>query len=95
MTNCDILIDDVYAKYLRKHNEKKNLVTIVAAKKNMQLSYGIMTVDGNGELVDMEEKPKYSFLTNTGFYIIEPEFLDIKSVELILKVCLVLLCQKK
>ena len=76
VTNCDILIDDVYDKYLRKHKEKKNLVTIVAAKKNMQLSYGIMTVDENGELVDMEEKPKYSFLTNTGFYIIEPEFLD-------------------
>ncbi len=76
VTNCDILIDDVYEKYLKEHKEKKNIVTIVAAKKNMQLPYGIMNVDENDELLEMEEKPKYSFLTNTGFYIIEPEFLE-------------------
>ena len=76
VTNCDILIEDVYEKYLKEHKEKKNLVTIVAVKKNMQLPYGIMNVDKNGELLEMEEKPKYSFLTNTGFYIIEPEFLS-------------------
>lgn len=76
VTNCDILIDDVYEKYLREHKEKKNLVTVVAAKKNMQLAYGIMNVDKDGELLEMEEKPKYSFLTNTGFYILEPELLD-------------------
>lgn len=76
VTNCDILIDDVYEKYLKEHKEKNNLVTIVAAKKNMQLPYGIMNVDEDGQLLEIEEKPKYSFLTNTGFYIIEPEFLD-------------------
>ena len=76
LTNCDILIEDVYDKYLREHKNKKNLVTVVAAKKEMQLPYGIMDVDEKGELLRMEEKPKYSFLTNTGFYIIEPEFLE-------------------
>lgn len=75
VTNCDILIEDEYKKYLQEHRDKKNIVTVVAVKKNMQLSYGIMNVDENGELIAMEEKPKYSFLTNTGFYIIEPEFL--------------------
>ena len=66
VTNCDILIDDIYEKYLKEHKEKKNIVTIVAAKKKMQLPYGIMNVDENDELLEMEEKPKYSFLTNTG-----------------------------
>ena len=59
-----------------EHKKKKNLITIVAAKKKMQLPYGIMNIDKNGELLSMEEKPKYSFLTNTGFYIIEPEFIE-------------------
>ena len=76
VTNCDILIEDIYEKYLQEHKKKKNLITVVAAKKEMQLPYGIMNIDENGELLSMEEKPKYSFLTNTGFYIIEPEFLD-------------------
>lgn len=77
LTNCDILIEDVYDKYLKEHKNKKNLVTVVAAKKEMQLPYGIMNVDERGELLGIEEKPKYSFLTNTGFYIIEPEFLKV------------------
>lgn len=76
VTNCDIIIEDTYAEFLKEHKEKKNLITVVAAKKKMQLPYGIMNIDENGELLSMEEKPRYSFLTNTGFYIIEPEFLD-------------------
>ena len=76
ITNCDILIEDIYEKFLKEHKEKKNLITIVAAKKKMQLPYGIMNIGENGEFLGMQEKPKYSFLTNTGFYIIEPEFLN-------------------
>lgn len=76
VTNCDIIIEDIYHKYLKEHKEKGNLITIVAVKKNMQLPYGIMNIDENGKLLGMEEKPRYSFLTNTGFYIIEPEALN-------------------
>ena len=29
-----------------------------------------------GDIADMIEKPEYSFLTNTGFYLVEPEVLE-------------------
>lgn len=77
MTNCDVLIEDTYAKYLKKHKGQENLVTIVGAKKNLQLAYGVMHVNEAGTVLGMDEKPQYSFLTNTGFYIIEPEFLKL------------------
>lgn len=76
MTNCDVLIEDFYSKYLEMHKKQENLVTIIGAKKQLQLTYGIMHINEEGTILKMEEKPQYSFLTNTGFYIIEPKFLE-------------------
>lgn len=77
MTNCDILIDDSYYKYVEEHKKHGNLVTVVTVKKVIQLPYGVVHSDENGNIVCMEEKPQYTFLTNTGFYIIEPEFVEL------------------
>jgi NDP-sugar pyrophosphorylase family protein len=33
-------------------------------------------MDGTKRVKEIHEKPSYSFLTNTGFYIISPAFLD-------------------
>lgn len=75
LTNCDILIDTDYKKILDQHCKKKNILTMVCAKKTVQIPYGTVEVDENGNIVQLLEKPKYNILTNTGFYVIEPEFL--------------------
>ncbi len=77
MTNCDILIDESYKQFVNHHKASENIITLVGAKKCMQLPYGIMNLDLDGNIISMEEKPKYEFVTNTGFYIIEPKFLDL------------------
>lgn len=77
MTNCDILIEADYAKILQYHQEKKNLITIVCAVKKMVIPYGTIITDENDRIVEMKEKPELSFVTNTGFYILEPEFLEL------------------
>lgn len=77
MTNCDILIEADYAKILQYHQKKKNLVTIVCAVKKMVIPYGTVMTDENDQIVEMKEKPELSFVTNTGFYILEPEFLEL------------------
>lgn len=76
MTNCDILLDDSYKQYVVRHKECGNIITVVGAKKVIQLPYGVINVDENGNIINMEEKPQYTFLTNTGFYIMEPKILD-------------------
>ncbi len=76
MTNCDILIEDDYAKILEYHKESNNIITMVCAEKNMMIPYGVVELEPDGSVKKIKEKPEYCFLTNTGFYIIEPEFLD-------------------
>ena len=76
MTNCDILIEEDYAKILNYHKDNRNIITMVCAEKNMLIPYGTVEVAENGQAVSLKEKPSLSFITNTGFYVIEPEFLD-------------------
>lgn len=75
MTNCDILIDEDYGKILEYHRNNNNIVTMVCAEKNILIPYGIVEVCENTRVVELKEKPELSFLTNTGLYILEPEFL--------------------
>lgn len=76
MTNCDILIEEDYAKILEYHQNNHNIITMVCAEKNMVIPYGTVEVAKDGKAVALKEKPSLSFITNTGFYVIEPEFLD-------------------
>lgn len=76
MTNCDILIEEDYAKILEYHQDKHNIITMVCAEKNMVIPYGTVEVSDDGKVSALKEKPSLSFITNTGFYVIEPEFLD-------------------
>lgn len=77
MTNCDILIQDDYFKIYDKHKKQNNIITIVCAKKRIILPYGVVKSDKEGKLLGLEEKPQYDLITNTGFYVIEPEFLEL------------------
>lgn len=76
LTNCDIIINHNYAKILEKHNQMKNLLTIVCAEKNQVLPYGIINTYEDGFVKSLEEKPNFSFTVNTGVYIIEPKIFD-------------------
>lgn len=76
MSNCDILIEDNYEKILEYHKKNHNIVTMVCAIKNMVLPYGTVDVTKGGQAINLREKPEISFITNTGFYILEPEFLE-------------------
>ena len=76
MTNCDILIEEDYAKILEYHKANKNIITMVCAEKNMVIPYGTVEVSTEGRALALKEKPSLSFVTNTGFYVIEPEFLN-------------------
>lgn len=76
MTNCDILIEADYAKILDYHVSNNNIITMVCAEKDMIIPYGTVKMNEDGRVVALEEKPSLSFITNTGFYVIEPEFLE-------------------
>ncbi|OLN33519.1 D-glycero-D-manno-heptose 1-phosphate guanosyltransferase [Desulfosporosinus metallidurans] len=76
LTNCDVLIRANYKEIYDFHKQNGNMITIVAAYKHFTIPYGIINLDSNGEIDTMLEKPEYSFLTNTGFYVVEPDVVD-------------------
>lgn len=49
---------------------------MVVAAKNMGLPYGVVDLDKQGNLQTIREKPEYSFLVNTGIYVLETEVMD-------------------
>lgn len=73
VSNCDILVDTDYGYLYNYHKEKRNKITVVCAMKNIVMPYGVMLLDENECIKDIEEKPTQSFLTNTGFYLLEPD----------------------
>ncbi len=76
MTNCDIIVEADYNDILEYHKEHKTLVTLVCAKKKVQIPYGTVEINDKNEVQLIKEKPEYTFLTNTGLYVLEPEFLE-------------------
>lgn len=76
MVNCDILVDDDYYEILKHHRDSKAIATMVCALRNYSVPYGTVQLDDTGNVSYLEEKPRYSFLVNTGMYVIEPELLE-------------------
>lgn len=76
LTNCDVLIRANYKEIYDFHKQNGNMITIVAAYKHLTIPYGIINMVSNGEIASMIEKPEYSFLTNTGFYVVEAEVIN-------------------
>lgn len=76
VSNCDILIEADYEQILKHHKNSGNKVTVVASVKNFTIPYGVFKLNENGNIHEIQEKPQYTYLINTGMYVIEPEVLD-------------------
>ena len=74
--NCDALLTSNYGSMVKFHKENGNIITMVCAYKNIDIPYGIVEMGVNGAIEGMKEKPRISFLTNTGIYIVEPEVME-------------------
>lgn len=75
LSNCDILIRDDLACAYSTHKEQGNAITFICAMTNVQIPYGVIETDEAGAVASMQEKPEFSFLVNTGVYIVEPDVL--------------------
>lgn len=76
LSNCDILILADIAEIVKHHKESGNKATIVCSLKNFEIPYGVVHFSEGGEIESMEEKPKMSYFTNTGYYILDKEVFE-------------------
>ena len=76
LSNCDILIDTNYEEIISNHRKKKNKISFVCSMKDIVIPYGVVKTSDDGYITGITEKPDYSFLVNTGLYVMEPEVID-------------------
>jgi len=75
--NCDTIVNVNCSAIYEQHVERGNDITIVASMKDYELPYGICTVNSNGSLHSIKEKPTESVLANTGMYVMSMEILEL------------------
>lgn len=77
VTNCDALILADYGDIYKFHKNSGNKITMVSAIKNITIPYGVIKSGENGEVLEIEEKPKLSYFINTGMYVIDPDTIEL------------------
>ncbi len=76
VSNCDIIIKSDYSSIYDFHLKGGYDITLVASAKEYVIPYGTCQLDKNGYLSQINEKPSYDFLVNTGFYVVNPEIIN-------------------
>ena len=77
VSNCDIIIEADYVHIYRFHTKNSYDITLVASTKEFNIPYGICELNGAGTLDRIQEKPEFSFLVNTGLYVLNPNVIDL------------------
>jgi len=75
MTNCDILIDLDYNDFVSYHEKNNHEISLVASVKSYHIPYGICELNNDGTLKQINEKPEYHYLVNTGMYVMKADTL--------------------
>ena len=75
LMNGDILTKINYGKLLDFHKKNLTDATICVKEHNIQIPYGVVTIQKN-KLLKIEEKPLQRFFINAGLYVFNPSVLD-------------------
>jgi len=77
VTNCDIIIKTDYVSLYEFHQKGVYDITLVASAKEYIIPYGTCELNSDGHLSNINEKPHYDFLINTGLYVLNPDVLEL------------------
>jgi dTDP-glucose pyrophosphorylase len=77
VTNCDIVIQADFAELVSFHTDNNYDLTLVASLKDYRIPYGVCELEKGGTLARITEKPQYSFLVNTGMYVVRRDRLGL------------------
>lgn len=76
LANCDTFLDCDFYDCFEKHIETQNDITMISAKINFKIPYGIINVNENDQILELKEKPQLDVITNVGVYVINSKIID-------------------
>lgn len=77
VSNCDIIVKADYADVLDFHKKQESSLTILSSVQHHKIPYGVINFTDGGKVTDIQEKPEFSFIINTGVYILNSSVLDL------------------
>jgi dTDP-glucose pyrophosphorylase len=77
VTNGDVITNQHCGEVLRHHQRHDAQLTVVCKEDSVDISYGVVECGPDGTLASISEKPRLSFLINTGIYVVEPSVLSL------------------
>ncbi|MBN1517175.1 nucleotidyltransferase family protein [Candidatus Sumerlaeota bacterium] len=69
--NGDILTRVDFRALRKFHHKQKADLTVGVRQYDLQIPYGVVQTQGS-QVVDLKEKPSYTFFVNAGIYLLEP-----------------------
>lgn len=76
LINGDILCDLDFDAVIDYHITKSNAVTVVLARRNVNVDFGVVELNLDSSFATWNEKPEISYLVSTGIYLFQPECLE-------------------
>lgn len=76
VSNCDILLDLDWRELVDFHRAEGADLTLVGAAHRVEIPYGVLRLGEDGQLAELEEKPRLDYLVNTGLYLLRRETLE-------------------
>jgi NDP-sugar pyrophosphorylase family protein len=73
--NGDLLTTFDFSKFIKYHQEKRNIATIAATKRKLSVDYGVLESNQENVLTKYDEKPDLNYRVSMGIYLFEPEIL--------------------
>ena len=77
VSNCDIVVQADIPDLVTFHQDNQYDLTLVASLKEYRIPYGVCELEKGGSLNCIKEKPHYSFLVNTGMYVVRRDRLGL------------------
>jgi len=76
VSNCDIIVKTDFSNVLEFHDTNHSWLTIISAVQHNIVPYGVVHFTNGGKVERIQEKPEYSFIINTGIYILDKRCLE-------------------
>jgi len=71
VSNCDVMVRADMAEVVKFHKEKKAVLTALSSIQHHVVPYGVVSFREGGEVINIHEKPEYTFTINTGVYVLD------------------------
>jgi NDP-mannose synthase len=75
VVNGDTLTTLDYWKFMEFHIYNKGTITVAANKKNVTIELGVLSVNGDNQIMSFKEKPTLKYLVSMGVYAYDPVIL--------------------